>query len=96
MTRSREERDARRQYFAIWSNKFAYALEVYPEEIDSFLRDFKKFKHIYPNFSGPYPTAEEAMQVAKSRKMNGYKAKTYALACRNLVPAFPQRPHHHF
>src|SRR6516165_7242209 len=59
----------RRQYFAIWSNKFAYALEVYPEEIDSFLRDFKKFKHIYPNFSGPYPTAEEAMQVAKSRKI---------------------------
>jgi hypothetical protein len=69
MTRSREERDARRQYFAIWSNKFAYALEVYPEEIDSFLRDFKKFKHIYPNFSGPYPTGEEAMQVAKSRKI---------------------------
>ena len=51
------------------SGGFAYAMEVYPEEIDSLLRDFKKFKHIYPNFSGPYPTAEEAMQVAKSRKI---------------------------
>jgi hypothetical protein len=55
-----DREQGRLRFFAVWTARTGYALDVYPDEIDRYRRDIIRRRE---RFAGPFDTAEEAMAV---------------------------------
>ena len=58
MRADREERVSRLRFFAVWTARGGYALDVYPDEIDRYRREMVRHRE---RFAGPFDTAAEAI-----------------------------------